>query len=526
MNNLGLTYYDWFAPEKSRLLIGFVQPLLNKKDLTPFNRLWWLLSEANHYYYDGQMARSSGLFLEIRKIASSHGILPNHALIRMLDAMESDFTKLSLSQIDLMIDNLNPARRQEEQNIMSAAIPIALRRGDHARALAYAERMLRSALETGHRACELEAYGWLATALCESGNTTDALTALHAARGILSDAGATKIEFHHLIVEANIRLAQKESSMTNEILSRALAIARGNGYSCGFQLVPHILARLFEQALEHNIESHYVKRLIQINALLPTSERAIESWPWHTRIRVLGAGSINVESIALEFSSKAQKKPLALLKFLIAKGRRGVGQSQVAQELWPDSDGDAADSALRMAIHRLRKILQHEDAVCVSDGKIHLNNKMCWVDAWSLELMCERIEQMNDQELSSQGRQLLALYRGLPFEDETEHTWLLLARERWRSRFLRAIELIGAAEERRKAWDLALELYRRSVEVDPLNEEFYYRLMHCYFEQRKTAEAYSVYRRCKEVLSVTLGIRPSPRTEALRQRVALLGTSQ
>ena len=34
-----LTYYDWFSPEKARLLVGFVQPLLMRKELTPFNRL-------------------------------------------------------------------------------------------------------------------------------------------------------------------------------------------------------------------------------------------------------------------------------------------------------------------------------------------------------------------------------------------------------------------------------------------------------------------------------------------------------
>lgn len=521
-----LTHYDWFSPEKARLLVGFIQHLLIRKELTPFNRLWWLLSESNHYYFDGQITRARALFLEIRKIASSQGILPNHALIQMLDAMEANDTKLNLSDIDLMIDNLNPIRRQEEQNLMSAAIPVALRRGDHARALTYAERMLRLSRATGHRMCELEAYGWVATALCESGNATAGLAALHAARDILSDTELPRIEFHHLIIEANIRLAQQESSMAYELMGRALAIARANGYSSGFQLVPHILARLCEHALEQNIESQYVKRLIQINDLLPTSQLANESWPWHARIRVLGAVSIEVESIVLGFDSKAQKKPLALLKFLIAKGRRGVSHSLVAQELWPDSDGDAADSALRMAIHRLRKILQHDDAIFVFDGKIRLNDKICWVDAWSLDALCERVQKMNDQQLSAVRSQLLALYQGLPFEDEAEHAWVLLARDHWRDKFQRTVEQIGTAEERQNAWTKALELYRRGVEIDPLNEELYYRLMHCYFEQGKTAEAYSVYRRCKDVLSVTLGIRPSPRTEALRQRVASLGTSQ
>lgn len=259
-----LTYYDWFAPEKARLLIGFVQPLLRAKDLTPFNRLWWLLSESNHYYYEGQRARASALFAEARKIASSQGILPNHALVLMLDAMEADTKRLSLGQIDAIIEGLNPTRRQEEQNIMSIAVHTALCRGDHARALAYAERMLRSAGDTGHRTCELEAHAWVATALCESGKAKAALASLVVARELVRGVEAPKIEFHHLLIEANAYLQLGKLTPAHDALSQGLALARAHGYTNGFQLTPHILARLCAEALQHDIEPQYTQRIIQV----------------------------------------------------------------------------------------------------------------------------------------------------------------------------------------------------------------------------------------------------------------------
>ena len=520
-----LTYYDWFAPEKARLLIGFVQPLLRSRDLTPFNRLWWLLSESNHYFYDGQSDRASALFAEVRKIASSHGILPNHALIRMLDAMEAHATGLSLAQIDIIVNELNPMRRQEEQNILSIAIPIALRYGDHARALAYAERMLRSACDTGHRTCELEAHAWVATALCESGDAHAALASLRAARDVVCGVEAPKIEFHHLLIEANVYLKIRELPCAHKALSQALALARAHGFTNGFQLVPGVLARLCAQALQHDIEPQYAKRLIQIHRLLPPLGDTCETWPWQVRICVLGQVMIEVEGTALVFNNKAQRKPLALLKALIAKGPRGMSQSVLVEELWPDSDGDAGESALRMALHRLRKLFRRDDGVTISEGKLRLNERVCWVDAWSLDVLCGNIDAMKDEELTSQGDQLLALYKGSAFDGEAEQPWMLLARERWRGKFLHAVGLIGAAEERRSAWDRALLLYRRGIEIDPLSEDLYCRLMNCYLQQGMTAEAYSTYRRCKDVLSVTLGVRPSPRTEALRQRVAALGAS-
>ena len=521
-----VTYYDWFAPEKSRLLIGYIQPLLRTKDLTPFNQLWWLLSEANHYYCEGASDRAQALFSQVRSIASSQGILPNHALLRMLDLMEANSNEISLDQIDALVEALNPTRRQEEQNIMSIVVPIALSRGDNARALAYAERMLRSASDTGHRACEFEAHAWVATALCESGHAEDALPHLAAARNLVGDVIAPRIELHHFLIEANVYLKLGELPLSQKALGQALALARAHGYANGFQVTPHILARLCAQALMFDIEPHYAQRLIQIHRLLPPPGEPSDEWPWHVRIRVLGQVAIEVEGTPLAFGSKAQKKPIALLKALVAKGPRDVSQSVLVEELWSDSDGDAGESALRMALHRLRKLFRRDDAVTISEGKLRLNERVCWVDAWSLDDFCGRIDVMKDDELVSQSDRLLALYKGSAFGGDAEQPWMLWACQRWRGKFLRAVGLIGAAEERRAAWGGALLLYQRGIEIDPLSEDLYCHLMNCYLEQGKTAEAYSAYRRCKDVLSIRLGVRPSLRTEALRQRVADLGASQ
>jgi len=250
-----------------------------------------------------------------------------------------------------------------------------------------------------------------------------------------------------------------------------------------------------------------------------------EAWPWRVRIRVLGQVAVRVEDTPLVFSTKVQKKPLELLKALVAKGARDTSQALLAQELWPDSEGDVAESALRMALHRLRKLLGADDSVVVQEGKLRLNDKICWVDAWTFEALCGTLDTMSEQVRAEQGERLLALYAGTAFEGETVQPWMLPARERWRGKFLHAVSLIGAAREALGAWDPALEVYRRGLEADPLSEELYCRVMSCYLKQGRTSEAYSAYRRCRDMLSLTLGVRPSPRTEALRQRAAELGVS-
>jgi DNA-binding SARP family transcriptional activator len=60
--------------------------------------------------------------------------------------------------------------------------------------------------------------------------------------------------------------------------------------------------------------------------------------------------------------------------------------------------------------------------------------------------------------------------------------------------------------------------------VDDLAEEFYRGLMGCYGRLDRKAEAVSVYKRCRKVLSSHLGVDPSRGTEAL-YRLLITGST-
>ncbi|MFP5406135.1 MAG: bacterial transcriptional activator domain-containing protein, partial [Gammaproteobacteria bacterium] len=67
--------------------------------------------------------------------------------------------------------------------------------------------------------------------------------------------------------------------------------------------------------------------------------------------------------------------------------------------------------------------------------------------------------------------------------------------------------------------DGAVELYRRGIEVDPLREGLYRGLIDCYIRQDRRAEALEAYRHCRQMLSIVLGVQPSPETENLHARL-------
>ena len=77
-----------------------------------------------------------------------------------------------------------------------------------------------------------------------------------------------------------------------------------------------------------------------------------------------------------------------------------------------------------------------------------------------------------------------------------------------------AYALHGGQRKQSGHWREAQALLQKGIDLDPLSENFYRRLMLCYHKLGQSAEALSIYRRCQRTLSVSLGISPSPETIA------------
>jgi DNA-binding SARP family transcriptional activator len=145
--------------------------------------------------------------------------------------------------------------------------------------------------------------------------------------------------------------------------------------------------------------------------------------------------------VPLRFTGKAPRKPLELLQAIVAFGGKEVRSDALCDALWPDSDGDTAQSALRLTLSRLRKLLKR-DAVVQRHGKISIDAGSCWVDLWSFRTICAEID-AGPQE--GAGARLLDLYRGAFLEHERDEPWMLPVRDELRRRFTAAIATLEQA---------------------------------------------------------------------------------
>ena len=202
---------------------------------------------------------------------------------------------------------------------------------------------------------------------------------------------------------------------------------------------------------------------------------------------------------------------------LIAFGGREVSEQQLTEALWPDADGDAAHEACAIALHRLRKLLGHDQAINLQNNQLSLDSRYVWLDTWAFEHWLAQINKPDSSARRHASEKAIALYQGPFLGNQNEAPWALPPRERLRTKFLRHLVQGGRSLLQAGACEQAILVFEKGLEVDELAEECYRHLMRCYQRLDRRAEAISVYQRCRKTLAAVLGISPAPETEALYQ---------
>jgi DNA-binding SARP family transcriptional activator len=329
---------------------------------------------------------------------------------------------------------------------------------------------------------------------------------------------------HALMLKARFALEKDQWDLGLKALRKALSLGKEIDLYHNMIESRSAVARLLQLALEHDIEADYVSAYIRKRSLAPdTPPITVENWPWPLKVFTLGRFSIVKDEAPIRFPTKAQKKPLELIKVLIALGGRDVDKDHISDALWPEVDGDKADRALTTTLHRLRQLLDNKQAVQIQSSKLELNPSYCWVDCWAFERllsMAEEARKLKDMDTSmSLTEKALAVYKGDFLAGDTLEPWAVSQRERLRSRFLQAINLIGSSLASIGQWKKAADYYRRSLDVDDFSEETYQRLMYCLQQLGRKTEVLSVYERCRKTLHAAFGLEPSPETRKIIQSV-------
>jgi ATP/maltotriose-dependent transcriptional regulator MalT/DNA-binding SARP family transcriptional activator len=396
----------------------------------------------------------------------------------------------------------------------------ALLRENPEEAFLHAEMSLKLSIDVGSPLSSLYCYLAKAHVMNHLRKREEAIKYLTHASNIARQIKSKIFQFWVLLAKSLFALDQGEEATALTSLREALGLGREGSYINTFIYQSSTMVRLCEKALEAGIEVEYVQDLIRKrNLISETPPLHLENWPWPLKIFTLGPFELIKDGKPIQFSRKAQQKPLSMLKALIAFGSRNVREDQISDALWPEADGDIAYDSFKTTLHRLRKMVGYEKAIQLHEGRLTLDDKLCWVDVWAFEHVLEEAGSHWKDGLMDRAVQFtekaIQMYKGPFLAKETEQPWTISMSERLRSKFLESVGRLGLYWQQAEHWEKAIECYQRGLELEDLAEEFYQGLMNCYQHLGQKTKVISLYNRCKRILSSTLGIEPSSKTEAI-----------
>jgi DNA-binding SARP family transcriptional activator len=333
------------------------------------------------------------------------------------------------------------------------------------------------------------------------------------------------VEFMCLLLEADLNLEQGRAGEGIVRLRTALALGRSHGIVNMYWWQPDTMVRLCMRALREGIEAGYVSALIRLRGLVPRNPPLdMEEWPWPVKVYTLGRFELHANGNPVLFSGKVQKKPLEMLKVLLALEGEESREGQIADLLWPEAEGDTARKSLKSTLHRLRYLLGNEKAVLMREGRLILNRCQVWTDVLAFEELLAKarvkMDATDETEAIRLTEKALALYRGHFLDQGSDIRCIIALRNRLQGRFRTAILSLGNLWRDRGDQDRAMECYHRGVEVDDLAEELYRNLMSCYLSAGLRGELLTTFRNCGDALALH-GLSPSRETVALYRQALL-----
>ena len=515
-----LNYINWSTEGTlAPALVARIEPILRKPEVTPLMQVWWASHYSHWHFINGRYAEATAVMTEARAVAERYG-LEHHlfdidhqeaaALVNKGDHVAAK------ARLDAMERRLSPTQRMLWPYYLHLRSILDQRLGNRKSALDIAERALAMVRDLDIPSIQMpHFFARLAWARAAMGDREGASQALDEAMARAAPADRKMFEERRELLRVEADMNAGDLDRAAEGLTSVLVERRLRNDVVFLPSRPDLAARLANLALDRGIETAYVRGLIDRHRLVAPDD-ACAQWPFRLRVHVLGGFDLARDGEPMRFTGKTQQRPLDLLKLVVALGGKDIDAESVMAALWPDAEGAAAKNSFDSAMFRLRKLLDVEDSLELASGKLSLDTSLIWTDVRALDAA---LDHADDAPPAAAARRLLSAYPG-PLLGSEESPWIAKPRDALRARVVRALMDLGQKLERSADHADAIEVYRRALEADNLAESLYRGLMRALAATGDRAEAMNAFRRCRELLSIVLGVKPSAETERLYQAIA------
>ena len=505
--------------------VELLEGLAVDRAVTPMRRVQWQIRYGSYWYQFGDFEQADARLTEAERLCHEHGLAVPASILNLIHVYiltaKGDMRR-ALQVVDRWERMLTIDRPVERSQLNVARLITLLRAGERKPEWPALARAIAQQMDgTGQTWIRLANRIPGAYALIECGEYDTARQWVSDLRAILAGTWFARYERDALLIEAYLALHEHDLHKARDCMRRALQQTDTEEIPLLCAQNARAFARLLSFAQQEGIEPETVNAL-GARYQLPLDTATDSAAGPRIRISTLGRFALTKDGQPLVFKGKVQQRPLELLKFLVAQADRGAAMSAISAALWPDSDGDLAANALKVTLHRLRKLLGLDAAIAVRQGAVSLDEQFCWTDAHAFEKQADQAERLRMTEriraFEATATEALALYQGLFLPAEEAVPWVVATRDRLARRARHLVLTLGSHLESDGRANEACVHYEAGLAADPLSEPLYRRLMSAHLDQGQHAEALQVYRRCREMLSIVLGIAPSAETHALYRK--------
>jgi DNA-binding SARP family transcriptional activator/CRP-like cAMP-binding protein len=222
--------------------------------------------------------------------------------------------------------------------------------------------------------------------------------------------------------------------------------------------------------------------------------------------------------------------PRLLLKAIVTHGSRQVPKDQLIEGLWPEVTPQSGERNFKITLHRLRKVLEPEmdrtfgsSYVYLKANLICLDEELCKIDLDDFLSLYHRGEKKGKEGDIEAALFLynsaVDLYKGDFLSEELYTSWIDTKREELRRLYINLLHKIADIQEKRGTSKVAIDCYKKIIQIDPLLEQVYQKLMILYSKRHMQTEAIKVYKDCRKALREGLDADPEALTTSIYMKI-------
>lgn len=405
-------------------LIEHVADLVADSRLTPLNQAYWWLFVGYYMHVSGNSPKAFAAFDRSDAIAADYGLTQTQVLSLTLRSYElqasGDVATASavLRDVESRVDltrNMDSAQYHLSGTLLNLVTMDGTAAARHARLGMAAANQVGSPFFRSH-------WMWFcAGGLAINDEWDEASVWLDTC---WRESVGTYCERHLsgiLAIRAYIALRRGDPEEAARHVVAMLDHAKQHDTATFIRMSLGIKDPVLRFAFEQRIDRPYVVALIE-RLRVPPAPGAGEDWPFALHVYALGGFEVRRQRAPLRLGRREPRKPLQLLRAIVALGGERVQLSALQDALWPEQDGDAAKAACDVALHRLRKLLGSPEYIRLSGGTVSLDRSLVWVDALQL------LDSPNGAHLPPE------LLKGVFLPDDLDAAWSAPMRERVRRR--------------------------------------------------------------------------------------------